>query len=151
MRFRIFATFPKKIAGFSELFQPLVCRWFTTVPLSERVDTIVTEGERCGSPVFLVHDCGKNPMIRQDSRLRDTGTLDLYLDQIRSNDLLSADEEVHLARAIAQGDSAARTRMIQANLRLVVRVARDYLGQGMTLDDLIGEGKPRFDPRGGGV
>src|SRR6185312_16527114 len=45
-----------------------------------------------------------------------------------------------LAEAIARGDRDARTRMIRANLRLVVKIARDYVGRGLVLDDLIGEG-----------
>ncbi len=66
--------------------------------------------------------------------------LDVYLGEIQEGDLLGAAEEATLAAAIAAGDKAARTRMIQANLRLVVRIARDYVGRGLTLDDLIGEG-----------
>ncbi len=65
--------------------------------------------------------------------------------------MLSAAEEQALAEAIARGDRDARTRMIQANLRLVVRIARDYVGRGMVLDDLIGEGNLGPDPRRRGV
>src|SRR5207302_11511415 len=61
-----------------------------------------------------------------------------------------------LAEAIAQGDGDARARMIRSNLRLVVKIARDYLGRGMVLEDLIGEGNlglirasEEFDPRFG--
>ncbi len=77
-----------------------------------------------------------------------------YLDAIRVDTLLSADEERQLAEAIAQGDSDARARMIRANLRLVVRIARDYMGRGLSLDDLVGEGNlgliraaEEFDPK----
>jgi RNA polymerase primary sigma factor len=83
-------------------------------------------------------------------------TLNLYLREIKDGPLLSAVEERELAEAIAQGDRDARARMIQANLRLVVKIARDYLGRGMVLDDLIGEGNlgliraaEEFDPRFG--
>ncbi len=69
-----------------------------------------------------------------------SSTLDVYLRDIREDALLSADEECTLAGAIAGGDQDARTRMIQSNLRLVVRIARDYTGRGLGLDDLIGEG-----------
>jgi RNA polymerase primary sigma factor len=65
---------------------------------------------------------------------------DLYLRDIRDDALLSGVEEAALARAIAAGDKSARARMIQANLRLVVRIARDYRGRGLTLEDLVGEG-----------
>src|SRR5262245_29050608 len=54
--------------------------------------------------------------------------------------LLTADQERTLAERIARGDQAARNDLIQANLRLVVRVARDYCGRGLELDDLVAEG-----------
>jgi len=69
-----------------------------------------------------------------------SSTLDVYLRDIRDESLLSAEDERDLAGAIARGDDGARARMIRANLRLVVRIARDYAGRGLTLDDLIGEG-----------
>jgi RNA polymerase primary sigma factor len=82
--------------------------------------------------------------------------LQLYLREIKDDALLTATEECELARAIARGDAGARSRMIQANLRLVVKIARDYVGRGIVLDDLIGEGNlgliraaEEFDPRFG--
>lgn len=54
--------------------------------------------------------------------------------------LLTADEEKQLAKRIADGDAAARDRMIRANLRLVVNIARGYVGKGLALQDLIEEG-----------
>jgi len=60
--------------------------------------------------------------------------------EISRYDLLTAEEEINLARAIAKGSEAARQQMIQANLRLVVKIARRYLHRGMALDDLIEEG-----------
>ena len=76
-----------------------------------------------------------------------------YLDEIRVDALLTADEERRLAAAIARGDAEARARLIRYNLRLVVRIARDYTGRGLTLDDLVGEGNlgliratQEFDP-----
>jgi RNA polymerase primary sigma factor len=66
--------------------------------------------------------------------------LQIYLREIRDEALLTAAEECALAEAIARGDDDARSRMIQANLRLVVKIARDYLGRGLVLEDLIGEG-----------
>jgi RNA polymerase primary sigma factor len=70
----------------------------------------------------------------------DAGALNSYLKEIRDDPLLSAAEERTLAEAIAAGDRDARARMIQANLRLVVKIAREYVGRGLVLDDLIGEG-----------
>lgn len=86
----------------------------------------------------------------------DSGALNTYLREIRDDPLLTAAEERTLAEEIARGDRDARARMIQANLRLVVKIAREYVGRGMTLDDLIGEGNlgliratEEFDPRFG--
>ena len=69
---------------------------------------------------------------------------------------LSRDEEIELAALIANGDREARNRIVQANLRLVVKIARDFQGRGLDLDDLIGEGNlgliraaDEFDPRFG--
>ncbi len=82
--------------------------------------------------------------------------LQTYFRDINQVSLLSADDERDLANAIARGDSDARARMIEANLRLVVKIARDYLGRGMVMDDLIGEGNlgliraaEEYDPRFG--
>ena len=67
--------------------------------------------------------------------------LSWYLDHIRDDELLTAQEEVQLARLVREhGDVIARERMIHANLRLVVKVARDYMNKGMSLQDLVAEG-----------
>ncbi len=80
----------------------------------------------------------------------------LYLREIGAARLLNAEEEVELARAIARGDEAARRRMIESNLRLVVKIARRYLNRGLPLLDLIEEGNlgliravEKFDPERG--
>ena len=67
-------------------------------------------------------------------------SLRLYFQDIRAAQLLSPEEEQKLARQAAQGDDAARKRMIESNLRLVVKVAKRYRGQGLPLQDLIEEG-----------
>ncbi len=77
------------------------------------------------------------------SRKRSTGLqspLETYLREINETALLTADEEKELARAIAVGDVRARDRMVRANLRLVVNIARGYTGKGLGLQDLIEEG-----------
>ena len=66
--------------------------------------------------------------------------LETYLREINETALLTADEEKSLARAIALGDVRARDRMVRANLRLVVNIARGYSGKGLGLQDLIEEG-----------
>jgi len=66
--------------------------------------------------------------------------LETYLREINETPLLTPEEEQELALAIAQGDPVARDRMVRANLRLVVNIARSYTGKGLSLQDLIEEG-----------
>ncbi|MFN3193953.1 MAG: RNA polymerase sigma factor RpoD/SigA [Aureliella sp.] len=66
--------------------------------------------------------------------------LETYLREINETALLSAQEEQDLARRIASGDPMARDHMVRANLRLVVNIARGYVGKGLGLQDLIEEG-----------
>jgi RNA polymerase primary sigma factor len=71
---------------------------------------------------------------------RETASLDKYLQEIGKITLITADEEVTLARRIKAGDQAAMERMTKANLRFVVSVAKQYQNQGLSLPDLINEG-----------
>lgn len=71
---------------------------------------------------------------------RDTPSLDKYLQEIGRVDLISPEEEVILARRIKSGDSEALRKLVKANLRFVVSVAKQYQNQGMSLPDLINEG-----------
>ncbi|MFN7096030.1 MAG: RNA polymerase sigma factor RpoS [Gammaproteobacteria bacterium] len=80
----------------------------------------------------------------------------LYLGEIGFSPLLSAEEEVHFARLALKGDDVARNRMIESNLRLVVKIARRYINRGLPLLDLIEEGNlgliravEKFDPERG--
>lgn len=66
--------------------------------------------------------------------------IDIYLKDIRRYPLLTADQEISLAKKIKLGDSAAREKMIRSNLRLVVQIARSYKQRGLPLLDLIEEG-----------
>src|ERR1700733_5463560 len=84
-------------------------------------------------------------------------TLQLYLNEIGQVKLLNREEEIQLAKRIKKGDKRAREQMITANLRLVVKIARDYESLGLPLLDLISEGNiglmkavERFDPAKGG-
>lgn len=92
------------------------------------------------------------------SREADSGTTayTLYLREIGQTKLLTPEEEIKLAKRIQKGDEAARERMINANLRLVVKIAREYEDYGVPLLDLINEGNiglmkavERFDPTKG--
>ena len=67
-------------------------------------------------------------------------SLNLYLDEIGREQLLTADEERALSERIKAGDSRALQRLVEANLRFVVKIATQYRGQGLSLDDLISEG-----------
>jgi RNA polymerase primary sigma factor len=69
-----------------------------------------------------------------------TDSLQLFFNEARKCPLLAAEEEVELAKRIERGDLAAKERMINSNLRLVISVARKYQGQGLPLGDLIQEG-----------
>lgn len=80
----------------------------------------------------------------------------LYLSEIGFSPLLTADEEKHYSRRLLKGDEAARKKMIECNLRLVVKIARRYLNRGLALLDLIEEGNlgliravEKFDPERG--
>ena len=82
--------------------------------------------------------------------------LETYLREINATALLSAADEHELAERIAEGDAEARDRMVRANLRLVVNIARGYSGKGLALQDLIEEGNlgllravEGFDPKMG--
>jgi RNA polymerase primary sigma factor len=69
-----------------------------------------------------------------------TDAMQLFLNEVRRHPLLTAEEEVELAKRIEEGDAAAKERMINSNLRLVVSLAKRYQGQDLPLLDLIQEG-----------
>jgi len=88
---------------------------------------------------FTGHD---REELRQEAR-EETSVqtpLETYLREINETALLSASDEQQLALQIGQGDTRARDRMVRANLRLVVNIARGYTGKGLGLQDLIEEG-----------
>jgi len=81
---------------------------------------------------------------------------DLYLKEVGISPLLTKEEEVYFARLVQKGDESARKRMIESNLRLVVKIARRYIRSGMAILDLIEEGNiglmravEKFDPERG--
>jgi len=94
---------------------------------------------------------------REVSRYDGDTAIKLYLREIGQVKLLTPQQEIELAAKIKKGDKKAREQMIKANLRLVVKIARDYDGIGLPLLDLISEGNiglmkavERFDPKKGG-
>ena len=101
----------------------------------------------------------RKPVDRRKSTTRRASDADptrLYLKEIEVSPLLTAEEEVHYSRLALKGDIAARDKMIECNLRLVVKIARRYMNRGLALLDLIEEGNlgliravEKFDPERG--
>lgn len=108
-------------------------------------------------PEFLNSGRGRGSLAHKD--LMSAKSLDatqLYLNEIGFSPLLSAEEEVYFSRLALKGDEKARKRMIESNLRLVVKISRRYINRGLTLLDLIEEGNlgliravEKFDPERG--
>src|SRR5881628_1516097 len=71
---------------------------------------------------------------------RESASLDKYLQEIGREELITAEEEVQLAKKIRDGDQRALEKLTRANLRFVVSVAKQYQNQGLSLPDLINEG-----------
>jgi len=71
---------------------------------------------------------------------RDSQSLDKYLTEISREDMITAEQEVELAKLIKKGDQRALEKLVRANLRFVVSVSKQYQNQGLTLPDLINEG-----------
>jgi len=102
-----------------------------------------------------IKEADKNIDTKQVSQ-GDMDATRMYLSEIGFSPLLTADEEVYYARKTQQGEEAARKRMIESNLRLVVKIARRYMNRGLALLDLIEEGNlgliravEKFDPERG--
>ncbi len=101
----------------------------------------------------------RKPVDRRKTSTRratDADPTKLYLKEIEVSPLLTAEEEVYYSRLALKGDSAARDKMIECNLRLVVKIARRYMNRGLALLDLIEEGNlgliravEKFDPERG--
>jgi RNA polymerase primary sigma factor len=108
----------------------------------DEVGVLYEQLEKLG--IELRDDCGReaDPAPLDDAVLASatTDTLQLFLNEIGRHRLLTPDEEIELARRIERGDMAAKDRMINANLRLVVSIAKKYQGSELTLLDLIQEG-----------
>lgn len=108
---------------------------------------------RPGSGAGSSESCGSHACRNANSSLDPTR---IYLSEIGVSPLLTASEEVKFARRVRMGDETARHRMIESNLRLVVKIARRYINRGLPLLDLIEEGNlglihavKKFDPERG--
>ena len=96
--------------------------------LDDDLDLSVLEDEELVDPVDLAAEYNLDDPVR------------MYLKEIGQVKLLSADEEVELAKKIAEGDQEAKNKLTEANLRLVVSIAKKYSGRGLHILDLIQEG-----------
>jgi len=95
--------------------------------------------------IELTDDCGnaqarESTYVNGDLAVATTDALQLFLNEAGRYPLLTAQEEVELAKRIERGDKAAKDRMVNSNLRLVVSIAKKYQGHGLSLLDLIQEG-----------
>ncbi|MFT6862400.1 MAG: RNA polymerase primary sigma factor [Akkermansiaceae bacterium] len=102
-------------------------------------------GMLLAEPLLIMADSDKDSSIR------------VYMREIAKTTLLTPQDEIELAARIQKGDEKARARMIESNLRLVVKIAKDYTNYGVPLVDLISEGNmgliravEKFDPKKGG-
>jgi RNA polymerase primary sigma factor len=108
----------------------------------EQVRAIYDEAEERG--LEISDDCGRereeSTYVNGDLAVATTDALQLFLNEAGRWPLLTAQEEVELAKRIERGDREAKERMINSNLRLVVSIAKRYQGHGLSLLDLIQEG-----------
>ena len=115
---------------------------FTTYLIDHGVELVVGEQHKT-----LPHE---QPLVEEEKAPKldltvepSLDSLRLYLREIGKVPLLTADQEVYLAKRIERGDMGAKTQMTEANLRLVVSIAKGYLGRGLSFLDLIQEGLAR--------
>jgi RNA polymerase primary sigma factor len=109
----------------------------------EQVEALIEDVE--SRDIDLTDDCGRDvpehvSYANDDLAVATTDALQLFLQEVRRYPLLTAAEEIDLAKRIERGDGHAKHRMINSNLRLVVSIARRYQGHELTLLDLIQEG-----------
>ncbi len=117
--------------------------------VNESTDEVEEEAQEYDTDREVTFEAGSIPEGQLDATR-------LYLGEIGFSPLLSAEEEVYYARMAQRGEEAGRKRMIESNLRLVVKIARRYLNRGLALLDLIEEGNlgliravEKFDPERG--
>ena len=153
---------PKRVACRQKSIPRITGRSFarSRIPVKAPAPVDFTESDAKPSAGFISTAApARPPVVEEERRTSYDGdtAIRLYLREIGKVALLTPQEEIVLAARIKKGDKKAREHMIKANLRLVVKIARDYEGIGLPLLDLISEGNiglmkavERFDPAKGG-
>ena len=120
------------------------------------VDKHATVGSQDSTVAAMSIAGTSSRLMRKSSRDREMDATRLYLNEIGFSPLLTAEEEVFYARLAQAGEESGRRRMIESNLRLVVKISRRYMNRGLALLDLIEEGNlgliravEKFDPERG--
>jgi RNA polymerase primary sigma factor len=113
---------------------------FTTYLIDHGVELVIGELNKSLPHEQPLVEEDKNPPKLDLTVEPSLDSLRLYLREIGKVPLLTADQEVYLAKRIERGDMIAKTQMTEANLRLVVSIAKGYLGRGLSFLDLIQEG-----------
>src|SRR5687767_12241049 len=137
-----FLTYDEIVSGLDEIeLSKEQIEDFYTFLIDHSIELV--EGEQYKSPPHeqpaLAED--EKPPPKLDLTVEPSlDSLRLYLREIGKVPLLTADQEIYLAKRIERGDMSAKTQMIEANLRLVVSIAKGYLGRGLSFLDLIQEG-----------
>lgn len=132
----------------------------TEIPVEELVEDLLADNEAPNlddnTKKIANRRCSTNRRSTAGRRTADADPTSLYLKEIEVSPLLTAEEEVYYSRLSLKGDVTARDKMIECNLRLVVKISRRYLNRGLALLDLIEEGNlgliravEKFDPERG--
>jgi len=119
-------------------------------------DEVFDDVEAMSGDDLVEDSSAEDERFAADSSGKTLDATQMYLNEIGFSPLLSAEEEVHYARLARKGDEMGRRRMIESNLRLVVKISRRYVNRGLSLLDLIEEGNlgliravEKFDPERG--
>ncbi|MBU1309566.1 MAG: RNA polymerase sigma factor RpoS [Gammaproteobacteria bacterium] len=119
-------------------------------------DVMLEDDAEPEAAALVAEESSSEDVFARDDSQKTMDATQIYLGEIGFSPLLSAEEEVYFSRLALKGDQAARKRMIESNLRLVVKIARRYINRGLALLDLIEEGNlgliravEKFDPERG--
>jgi len=119
-------------------------------------DTVIADREPAAERDAVEEEAAEEKRTSADEPTLQADATRLYLKEIGFSPLLTAEEEVYYSRRARKGDEASRKRMIESNLRLVVKISRRYMNRGLALLDLIEEGNlgliravEKFDPERG--